>query len=1059
MKPSPLSSVDLSGRNPMRYYFTLLCCLIGLINPFVTADLQPCCLDLPDNGDYTGDGSWDIDDLAELAERWLTCCNQQDLKIMSENWLSQTHYFYEAESAAQQTRFSPFTVQNDSSASGEQYIVVPNGVGSNSVAPENTGIIDFAFESELPVAVWLRVYTPTLNDDSFWMRADGGTWTEWNSIGATDAWTWKRWGYIGGTQPALIFRYANGSTGDRPCDVYLNSQNKGKLDFPRTGSWTSWQTVRIYTEMLSGAVNTIRVTANSAAGGPNLDSMTVSGKTGNQVYQAEGGTRGSGSTVSSENEGYTGTGYVDYGGSGSWCQFASIVGQEGGETSHTLSIGWREDGSRLDKICITSDLAFQPQRKEGYAALNKDLNIPATAAIINSGRLGVWVDPSGAYGLYTDCPLWIFEGNLGQAITPSLTAGSDILGNYNKISFTYGSGKYRGSLRLYQNRPVVICETTCLTSVTDRLFGSFPTFTSYPSYLYAHGYKGIWGGIRFARDQIGTDSPAVFYDKHGFACIVSPASNFMDAWTSYGDTLQCGLQSYATSIPKDYTHSVMLVFDQGINQTFDTWGQALTDLQGKVRPAYDADKGLKYLGYWTDNGAAYYYKYDESIGSYEGTLLAVKQSYDNLNIRLGYMQLDSWWYQKMPPDNTDPFAWEGLWLYEPIDVFFPNGLADFYRRLGLPFITHNRWVRTDSPYRSQYTFSGGVSIDPAFWDKIIGDIASWGVETYEQDWLDAKALPQNILGHGDLYADNMARACAENGLTMQYCMETPRFYLQASKYSHLTTLRVSDDRFSESKWSQFFYASRLVRSVGAWPWVDVFRSTETGNTLLSILSAGMVGMADGINQQSTSNILALCRHDGVLVKPDVPIVPSDSTYIRRAQGDTSITGFTYTDFPAYRVAYVFDLLSGQTGFRPEEFGLSGNVYIYDYFAGSGVVRAATETFNKNESNWSYYVLAPAGPSGIAFLGDRNMFVSCGKNRISSITNTSNSVNAAVLFAPHDGPARLHGYSPVPVTVTPGSGAQMSDYSYRAADGYFSFNLYPTPAPTSVVEVSVTIVPQ
>ena len=33
-----------------------------------------------------------------------------------------------------------------------------------------------------------------------------------------------------------------------------------------------------------------------------------------------------------------------------------------------------------------------------------------------------------------------------------------------------------------------------------------------------------------------------------------------------------------------------------------------------------------------------------------------------------------------------------------------------------------------------------VSIDPAFWDKIIGDIAAWGVETYEQDWLEYKSI-------------------------------------------------------------------------------------------------------------------------------------------------------------------------------------------------------------------------------------------------------------------------------------------------------------------------------
>ena len=186
--------------------------------------------------------------------------------------------------------------------------------------------------------------------------------------------------------------------------------------------------------------------------------------------------------------------------------------------------------------------------------------------------------------------------------------------------------------------------------------------------------------------------------------------------------------------------------------------------------------------------------------------------------------------------------------------------------------------------------------------------------------------------------------------------------------------------------------------------------------------------------------------------------PATQDYIRRAQGDTSITGFTYTDFPQHRVAYVFDWRSGRTGFKPEEFGLSGDVYIYDYFAETGTTAEATEIYNKNESDWSYYVVAPAGPSGIAFLGDKNMFVSCGKNRITDIADTGNTVSATVAFAPHDGPARLHGYSPVPVTVTPGSNAQISNFSYNSTAGRFSFDFYPTQSPTSVVEISATIEP-
>ena len=123
----------------MRYCFILFCCLIGFINPFTAADLQPCCLDYPNNGDYTGDGTVDFYDLVELSGLWLTCCNQQQFSTLADHWQQEIHHFYEAESAAQQSTFSPFTVQSDPDASGEQYIVAANGVGNNFDAPENSG--------------------------------------------------------------------------------------------------------------------------------------------------------------------------------------------------------------------------------------------------------------------------------------------------------------------------------------------------------------------------------------------------------------------------------------------------------------------------------------------------------------------------------------------------------------------------------------------------------------------------------------------------------------------------------------------------------------------------------------------------------------------------------------------------------------------------------------------------------------------------------------------------------------------------------------------------------
>ena len=72
----------------------------------------------------------------------------------------------------------------------------------------------------------------------------------------------------------------------------------------------------------------------------------------------------------------------------------------------------------------------------------------------------------------------------------------------------------------------------------------------------------------------------------------------------------------------------------GINRAFETWGHFLTALAGKKRPANDADFSLKHLGYWTDHGAQYYYRFEETLG-YIGTLLKVRDQFRDMNIKLG----------------------------------------------------------------------------------------------------------------------------------------------------------------------------------------------------------------------------------------------------------------------------------------------------------------------------------------------------------------------------------------------------------------------------------------
>ncbi|MBT2225649.1 glycoside hydrolase family 88 protein [Nonomuraea sp. NEAU-A123] len=76
-------------------------------------------------------------------------------------------------------------------------------------------------------------------------------------------------------QVRLVLRYANGTTADRPMSITLNGTTiAASLSFPGTGAWTTWRTVTLQTSLVAGP-NTVKATATTANGGPNVDSLTV----------------------------------------------------------------------------------------------------------------------------------------------------------------------------------------------------------------------------------------------------------------------------------------------------------------------------------------------------------------------------------------------------------------------------------------------------------------------------------------------------------------------------------------------------------------------------------------------------------------------------------------------------------------------------------------------------------------------------------------------------------------------------------------------------------------
>jgi hypothetical protein len=691
------------------------------------------------------------------------------------------------------------------------------------------------------------------------------------------------------------------------------------------------------------------------------------------------------------------------------------------------------------------------------------LSLPARAATFVEPTTGVavTVTSDGTYTIHFADPAWTFSGSVsGGAANIHTTAGRDAAGAFQEIGFDEHAKPGRHfAIRTWSGRPGVLFTQVEMSPCANP--PAFPRFSTFPALPYNVSFSGTWAHAHF--DLSGREGPWAFFNAAAETAVLSPAANFMVAklGVAADGAVTSGIDAAIDTLPEGLSHSTLLVAARGVNRAFDTWGRILTDIHGKVRPANDADASLKYLGYWTDNGAAYYYNFDATKG-YEGTLLAVRDELARNGLPLGYLQLDSWWYRKGETGdwNPKPDQWQfGIHTYEASPQVFPDGLAAFHDRAGLPLVTHARWIDAKSPYRAKYAISNNVATDPHYWSDIAKYLKASGVATYEQDWLDSKATADFTLADQDAFMDNMAAALAANGITMQYCMPTPRHVLQGSKYANLTSMRMSDDRFERKHWAPVLYASRLASSIGVWPWVDVFASDEEANLMIATLSAGVVGASDALGAANVRNLRRAARADGVLVKPDAPLLPTDATYVAEAQsGPGPMVATTYTDQPSGRAVYVFAFRRGDATtatLAPSETGLTGSVFAYDVRRHTGaVVDAAAPLTLDLSQDWTNVVLVPVSRSGIAVVGDAGKFVPRGRARIAAVTERTDAVDVQVLFAAGESSVTLTGYAPQLPRASAAAGSIVKS-SWNASTKLFEIVVAPGANAAATVRINAT----
>jgi hypothetical protein len=530
-----------------------------------------------------------------------------------------------------------------------------------------------------------------------------------------------------------------------------------------------------------------------------------------------------------------------------------------------------------------------------------------------------------------------------------------------------------------------------------------------------------------------TGWPLLLSRDDGRTLLVAPLNAFHEQIIGLNTgTLRCGWHGDLEAVPAGFTSDLAVLAADGPRSALDAWGRMLLNRAGTIRPGRWPDALGSRPSYWTDNGSAYWYKTEPDL-DVAGSIVAAVDDLRNNGVPIGAVQLDSWFYPhaELRPFNTD--EWEvpptAMVSWEERPDVLPDGIAGLRYRLGNPpLVAHIRHLSVDSAMASDAPAwrdaPYAAPSSPAAYERWLDQCRTWGVETLEHDWLvevffgvrGMRAAP----GRAAEWQEGIDAAARERGITLQWCMATPADFAQTTTLTQVTSVRTSGDHgyiaTAGQLWAWFCITNALAGSLGLMPFKDVFRADpevagQNGEpeALLAALSTGPVGLGDRVGRMDPAIALRTCRADGLLVKPHTPIAAIDESLlsgpafhsvplVATCTSEHEAGTWTYvvamhanpTDDPVTGEIRLSSLPSppasgaGFSPIRPQaEQEPIDHVIAWNWRTRSAerLSRAATIPVSLGQGDWSFFVLAPLLPSGLAVVGDITKFATAGDARV------------------------------------------------------------------------------
>ena len=543
-----------------------------------------------------------------------------------------------------------------------------------------------------------------------------------------------------------------------------------------------------------------------------------------------------------------------------------------------------------------------------------------------------------------------------------------------------------------------------------------------------------------------TGWPLLLSRSDGRTILVAPLNAFHEQIIGLNSgTLRCGWHGDLESVPRGFTTDLAFLAADGPRAALDAWGRLLLDAARTVRPGRWPDAVGSRPSYWTDNGSAYWYKTEPDL-DVAGSIVAAVDDLRTKGVPIGAVQLDSWFYPhaELRPFNTE--QWEvpptAMVAWEERPDVSPHGIRALRERLGnAPLVAHIRHLSAESPMVAETpTWLDGpyaAPSTPEAYERWLDQCTTWGVETLEHDWLvemffGVRAL-RAMPGRATAWQEGIDAAARERGITLQWCMGTPADFAQTTTLTQVTSVRTSGDHgyiaTAGQLWAWFCTTNALAGSLGLMPFKDVFRADPAvaghngePEALLSALSTGPVGLGDRVGRMDPAIALRTCRADGLLVKPHTPIAATDESLlsgpafnlvplVAACTSEHEAGSWTYlvamhanpaeetvtgeVRLPASSSVAASEAAAAAIG-AGQERGRLDHVVAWNWRTRTAerLPRTGTITVSLGPEDWSFYVLAPILPSGLAVIGDVTKFVTAGDARM-EVARTSTGVRLVV----------------------------------------------------------------